>query len=112
MMALWLAAILGEPAALHHHCPMHDGPVPAAAGAHGSHSGQHVPAPDHGKHGCTCVGTCSSGGTTAVTVTPPAVTASIRWRATVTRHEQHSVPLPRRAFALPFANGPPVSLRA
>ena len=111
MMAVWLAVVLGEPAALHHHCPMHDGPAPAAM-AHGGHAEHHAPAPEHGSHACTCLGTCSAGGTAAVPASAPAILASTAWSTAPAPRDRRPLILPRRAFALPFANGPPVSLRA
>ena len=111
MMAIWLAVVLGEPAALHHHCPMHDGPAPAAM-SHAAHPEHHRPAPERGSHACTCLGTCSAGGTAAIPALAPEPLASITSRGTGAPGEPRSPSLARRAFALPFANGPPVTLLA
>jgi hypothetical protein len=110
IMAVWLALVLGEPAALHHRCPMHDGPAPAAVDAvHAGHE-SHAPSSDHGGHGCTCIGTCSAaGGIAALVANPGAVVALESRRVESPTPDHRAAPDARRAFALPFANGPPLS---
>ena len=117
IFAVWLALVLGDAGFAHHHCPMHDGPVPTAMGTSGSHAahmahgdqGDHgAPAPN-GHHGCTCIGACSASSGAIALVAPPELPA-----ATITdvadtgaSSDRQVAPAQRPPFTLPFANGPP-----
>ena len=105
LLAIWLSLTLGEPALVHHHCPMHDAP----AAAHAGHAG-HGEAPTHHGPACTCIGACSASSSVAtlaavVTILAPRVvdvgSAAISPTA--------DAPATHRARVLPFANGPPVT---
>jgi len=118
IFAVWLALVLGDAGFAHHHCSMHDGPLPAVSGSgmhggahadgHASHDGHGTPS-SSGHHLCTCIGACSaSSGAVALaepTELPAAVIAYVASAAT--DHSEIRVPSARAPFLLPFANGPP-----
>jgi len=121
IFAVWLALVMGEAPFVHHHCPMHDGPLPVNADTHGSahrghggdgelgeHAGHDGPT-SHGHHVCTCIGECSaSGGAVALTEPaelPVAVIALVETPTAGHRNEPRRGQRP--SFTLPFANGPP-----
>lgn len=115
IFAVWLALVMGDTGFAHHHCPMHDGPMPAAASGSGAHAGGHASHRDHdapasgGHHACTCIGACSaSSGTVAVAeaVELPAPVVACIAVATPERDDVRA-PSARAPFTLPFANGPP-----
>jgi len=111
LFAAWLALVMGEASVVHHHCPMHDGPAPAAAsgemGGHAGHGGGG--APNGGHHACTCIGACNA--SSAVTLTRPAelpMPDVVVFAASAPERPTDSAPTARADFSLPFANGPPV----
>lgn len=118
IFAVWLAFASGDAGFAHHHCPMHDGPVPAAASAGGVHGGAHA---SHGEHGapqpgghhlCTCIGTCSASSGAVALAEPAALpTALVSFvRGAPPAGGERSAPAPRAPFTLPFANGPPLPI--
>jgi hypothetical protein len=116
LFAVWLALVMGEAGFAHHHCPMHDGPMPPAAGvatggqhgAHGSHD-----TPNGGEHhACTCLGACCvSNGAITLAAGPeiPAVAVGLP-SATIPGAASIATPAARALFTLPFANGPPTAI--
>ena len=110
IFAVWLALVMGEAGFVHHHCPMHDGPAAAAAGAPMmDHTGHRV-APNGGHHACTCIGDCSA--SSAVTLAPAAelpIPDVLLVAAATPDRPSDTAPASRADFSLPFANGPPVS---
>ena len=109
LLAVWLGLTLGEPALVHHHCPMHDAPAAGAPSAeHAGHAG-HGEAPTHRGHACTCIGACSASSPVAA---PAAVSVPAPRVVEVGRpaiSPATDAPATRRARVLPFANGPPVT---
>jgi hypothetical protein len=131
LLGLWFSFLVAEPVPVHV-CPMHDGmPQPAAAqhapdGRESSHASadhvgmQHAPEShgatsthdpvEHEAHLCLCLGCCAG---TAVVSLPPSPVSNLEdtLRAMQVRrvraHDVLVTPV-RFAFALPFANGPPV----
>jgi hypothetical protein len=122
VMAVWLAIVMAEPAALHS-CPMHGGLAVGASAAGQEHAVSAVPhpgstdaamhrgapAPGHGGgHQCTCLGRCAA----AVGVAAPAprvvLTSVVETAATRDSGlpDFEYVPV-AAAHVLPFANGPP-----
>jgi hypothetical protein len=106
---LWFGAAATELAS--HSCPMHGDHSKAggAAAEHAHHGGSQAPA-DEAQSGCSCLGHCSS-------VAPWAPVARIDAPQTslvvfATRFADTALLLGRRAYELPFANGPPDGLRS
>ena len=119
IFAIWLALVMGDAGFAHHHCPMHDGPMPSAmsgsgmqgaghGGGHLAHGEDDAPPPD-GQHACTCIGACTaSSGAAAVTKPAALPAATIAFVATVApEYGESQAHLVRPPFSLPFANGPP-----
>jgi hypothetical protein len=125
IFAVWLALAMGDAGFAHPHCPMHDGPLPAAPSGSGMHTGGHAShgehgapghgAPEHGApengghHLCTCIGACSASAGAAAIAEPaelPAAVIAFVSGATPERDETRA-PAGRAPFSLPFANGPP-----
>jgi len=119
IFAIWLALVMGDAGFAHHHCPMHDGPMPSAMPGGGMHGGGHaVGHPSHdedgapspnGQHLCTCIGACTaSSGAAALTEPAELPAARIAYVATMAPEHGESQSHPvRPPFSLPFANGPP-----
>jgi hypothetical protein len=122
LLALWFAAIVGDPALLHQ-CPMHGGtPGSHAAGAGGAHGASHgAHAADAGApadeappagHQCSCLGDCSGPTVVALSASTP-----MAWLAGVVDIEP-SLDAPARDlpvaadYLTPFANGPPAAAAA
>ena len=115
--AIWLALVMGEAGFVHHHCPMHDGPLPAAHGSdsHASHEGHNAghgqsdTSGHDGQHACTCIGACSiASGALAVEARPALPIAAIKHvEASAPRATNEFVVARRIPFAQPFPNGPP-----
>ena len=120
IFAVWLALVMGDAGFAHHHCPMHDGPMPSAmsggemhgaghGASHLSHGDDGTQTPD-GQHLCTCIGACAgSTGAAVAFATPtelPAARISYVAATAPERGELQAHPH-RAAFTLPFANGPP-----
>lgn len=110
LLLIWFAVLTGAPSALHA-CPVHD---PSYASApetqHSAHS-HHTP--DGGDHqACTCIGDC-----VANSVAPALPAAAATFSVATTYALEAPVPAPDSpavippAFVLPYANGPPGSLR-
>lgn len=113
LFAVWLALVMGEAGFVHHHCPMHDGPLAATAAGdmagHAAHGGDG--APNGGHHACTCIGACNA--SSAVTLAPTAelpTPAVVLIEASAPDRSPRSVPAARAHFSLPFANGPPAAI--
>jgi DUF2946 family protein len=119
IFAVWLALVMGETSVVHHHCPMHDGPLPASGLAHGTHDGHaghaahgehddHDGSTGHGHHVCTCIGACSaSSGAIALSEPVEFPAAVIAFVETAGGADHESRPTQHPSFTLPFANGPP-----
>jgi hypothetical protein len=120
VMAVWLAAVVAEPAFLHS-CPAHGSShglpdaAPSAAG-HEHHaveaapSEPTAPAEAPAGHYCTCLGDCGLTTTAAVPasmVTRVALVTTIAYQLALPA-SSHTPP--SAATLLPFANGPPVSV--
>jgi hypothetical protein len=108
LLLLWFAVTSGAPSLLHT-CPVHD-TVATAIDDHGEHAHQ---APDGADHAtCTCFGDCATSG-----VAPglPAARATIALGTTSEipepSHGHLSPAATRPALVLPYANGPPGSVR-
>lgn len=105
LLAVWLAIVLAEPAALHV-CPAHDG-MAAESGGHGAHV--HHDAEDSGVPAqCACLGHCagaSSPGLPSIAAGVPAPAWVIASAAVAVDFDFAAPPVPH---LLPFANGPPV----
>jgi len=121
-LAIWLVLVLGDAGFAHHHCPMHDGPMPSTmsgtgmhgaghAGGHGSHGEDGTPSPG-GQHLCTCIGACaaSSGAVALAAPTDLAVDSVAEVAVAVPEHGESQAHPPRAPFTLPFANGPPLRI--
>ena len=120
IFAIWLALVMGEAGFAHHHCPMHDGPIPSAMSgngmlhgtghgdAHASHGEDGNPAPA-GHHLCTCIGACTaSSGAATIAEAPALPAAQIAYIAvTVPERREPRASGDRAPFTLPFPNGPP-----
>ena len=110
LLLIWFAVLTGAPSALHA-CPVHDPSYATTPDAqHNAHSHQ---APEGGDHqACTCIGDCVANSV------PPALPAGGEMFALAPTYAlQAPVPAPdspvvtRPALVLPYANGPPGSLR-
>jgi hypothetical protein len=113
LFAVWLALVMGEAGFVHHHCPMHDGPLAATAtGGMAGHVGHgNGGAPNGGHHACTCIGACNA--SSAVTLAPtPAlpIPEVVLIEAATPDGWPRAVPAARADFSLPFANGPPPAI--
>jgi len=117
VLALWLVALVAEPAAVHP-CPMHDG-VASASGAALAHAGMrmaasgmddaHPGAPAHA-HGCTCLGDCAAAGWAATAARAPRLALAGRAlvaRAIVPTATNAAFRLAEPAHARPPSIGPP-----
>jgi hypothetical protein len=131
LLGLWFSFVVAEPVPVHV-CPMHDGLLPPAAAqsarvvqdasdASTGHVGMHhaqqshddattnTPA-EHEAHQCLCLGCCA--GTSAVTMpTSPVRNLQDTLAAMQVRRIAAAdvlVTAMRFAFAIPFANGPPL----
>ena len=115
IFAVWLALALGDAGFAHHHCPMHDGPLPPAAASAGAHQGGHASHGDHGApepgghHLCTCIGACSASSGAIARREPAELPAAVIAFVSDTAPDRGEItaPVPRAPFTLPFANGPP-----
>ena len=119
IFAIWLALVMGDAGVAHHHCPMHDGPMPSAMSGGGMHSGGHAaghashgedgPRSPDGQHLCTCIGACAaSTGVAAIAEPTELPAASVTYAAVRAPERSEAEARPSRAaFTLPFANGPP-----
>ena len=131
LFGIWFSLLVAEPIPLRA-CPMHDGPLPQVAAEeaapltvaadsshdhgvalHATHS--HVQtSPDgpaeHGHHLCQCLGCCAGASALALPSAPAdnlqATLAPMQVQRIAARVALLSVT--RFAFALPFANGPPL----
>ena len=117
VMAVWLIAVVAEPAFLHS-CPMHGGlslATSASAANHAVHqhaspAEQKSPEKAPASHQCTCLGDCGIGTSVAV---PAAIVAHVAVVTTIA----YQLALPASEFTpappatlLPFANGPPTQV--
>jgi hypothetical protein len=110
LLLIWFAVLTGAPSALHA-CRVHDSANATAPDAqHSAHSHQ---IPDSGDHqGCTCIGDC-----VANSVAPALPVASATFAIGTAYLLEGPLPAPDSpdvtpaAFVLPYANGPPGSLR-
>src|SRR6476646_4341497 len=117
IFAVWLALVMGDAGFAHHHCPMHDGPTPAAgSGGHaGGHVGGHAAHGNHdapasgGHHACTCIGACSASSGAVALAEAPELPAAVVGDVGVAARDRDEMRAPsaRAPFTLPFANGPP-----
>jgi hypothetical protein len=119
LVAVWLAIVLAEPAALHV-CAAHDGaPAASAAIDAGQHAGHHVHGAaanaggEHGDvpatHGCSCLGHCAGSASPVILATTLDGALVVLGSSDRTTAELGFTPL-APAFLLPFANGPPLSV--
>jgi hypothetical protein len=118
IFAVWLALVMGDAGFAHHHCSMHDGPLPTVSGSgmhgpahadgHASH-GEHGTPASSGDHLCTCIGACSASSGAVALSEPTKLPAAviICSAAAATDRSEIRPPSARAAFTLPFANGPP-----
>jgi hypothetical protein len=110
LLLIWFAVLTGAPSALHA-CPVHDPSFATAPDAqHNAHSHQTPQGGDH--QACSCIGDCIANSV------PPALPAggeafvvarTCVLEAPIQAPDSPAVTSP--AFVLPYANGPPGSLR-
>jgi hypothetical protein len=80
-----------------------------APAAHGAHEGHHAPAKQSSK-ACTCLGQCCSAPPVAIPSIPTEFVAARIVDVRVITFGDFTTPVARRAYSLPFANGPPNKL--
>ena len=131
LFGIWFGLLVAQPIPLRA-CPMHDGPLPQVAAveaapltvaADSSHSHDvalhatlshaqpsHDAPAEHGHHQCQCLGCCAGASALALPSAPAdnlqAMVAPMQVQRITARVALPSVT--RFAFALPFANGPPL----
>lgn len=106
LLAIWFAAATGGRATLHH-CPRHDGPLPAHA-SHSHHQGHDSDA--HADH-CSCIHQCCAA-TASVAIAGSSSTAAVFMGAVASAPiaVDASAPQPTPDFSLPFSTGPPAQV--
>ncbi len=108
--AVWLQIALLDPGAFDS-CPEHaHHAVAAQLASHMAHSASHqhgAPMDHHGAHQCTCLGACCC----APVIAAPASRVDLPIVATLdqapAQHDDDGIIAVRRAYSLPFSNGPP-----
>jgi len=106
--ALWFAFALAEPVLAMHDCPVHDGVVSGAAGAHHAHHGS--PGKTHAAHTCSCIGDCTGCSAVAIHSTSQStiVDAVVYTASAPGAFAARFIPSWAQ-HVLPFQNGPPAA---